>query len=127
MLYISLILFLISKGSLMLQRMKNPVAVNVWWTTKDKAIYLIASLHLFSLVFLTLKEISNYNFFWTFVIALGVDSLFSIHIAKIYCKILGYKSKPTISYLEGGFVKHNLHLVDAIITFTIGLILYFLT
>lgn len=126
MIYISLILFLISKGSIKLHRLKNQDAL-IEGTTNGKIILLAISLVQFALIFKTINDITRLNFFWIFIITIGTEVILSKPLADLYSSILGYKSKPTISYMEGGFVKHNLHLVDALITFIIGLIFYFLT
>lgn len=126
MLYISLILFLISKGSIKLHRLKNQDAL-IEGSTNGKIVLLAISLVQFAMIFKTINDITSFNFFWVLIITIGAEVVFSKLLADLYSSVLGYKSKPTISYLESGFVKHNLHLVDALITFVIGLIFYFLT
>lgn len=120
------ILFLISIGSMRIHRTKNADAM-IENSISGKLLLSALPLLSFVMLILNLNNITNIKWYWNFVIATLFTFLLSVLLANIYSSILGYKSKPSISLMAGGYVKHNLHIIDAIITFVIGIILYFVS
>lgn len=126
MLYISIILFLISIGSMSLQRAKNPDAM-IENSSSGMLIMTITSILPFTMLFLTISEIWELKWYWNILISIILTFVLSNILANLYSSILGYKTKPQLSLVQGGYVRHNIHIVDAIITFAVGLIIYFIT
>ena len=123
---ISLVLFLISIGSIRLQRTKNPDAM-IEFSMGGNLLLSVLPLFAFVMVILNLNNITNIKWYWNFIIAILFNFPLSVLLANIYSSFLGYKSKPSLSLITFDYVKHNLHIIDAIITFVIGLILYFVS
>jgi len=90
---------------------------------------LLSALPLFSFVMLllNLNNINNIKWYWNFGIAILLTLLLSGLFTIFYSSLLGYKSKPSISIIQGGYVRHSLHIIDAIITFIVGLILFIIS
>lgn len=78
------------------------------------------------MLFFTLSEIWELKWFWNILISIVLVFVLSNILAGFYSSILGYKTKPHLSLLQGGYVRNNIHIVDALITFTIGVIIYFI-
>ena len=125
MLYISLLLFLISIGSMSLQRAKNPDAM-IENSSSGMLIMTITSILPFTMLFFTISEIWESKWYWNILISIILTFALSNILANLYSSILGYKTKPQLSLIHGGYVRNNIHIVDAIITFIAGLIIYFI-
>lgn len=126
MLYISILLFLISIGSMSLQRAKNPDAM-VENSSSGMFLMTLGSVLPFIMLFFTVNELWELKWYWNVLISIGLTFLLSQILASLYCSILGYKTKPQFSLLQGGYVRHNIHIIDAIITFVIGIIIFFIS
>lgn len=123
---ISSVLLLISIGSMRIHRTKNADAM-IENSISGKLLLSALPLSAFVLLVLNLNNIINIKWYWNFGIATFFTFLLSVLLANIYSSILGFKSKPSPSLMTGTYVKHNLHIIDAVITFVIGLILYFVS
>lgn len=126
MLYLSLLLFLISIGSMSLQRTKNPDAM-IENSSNGMFLMTIGSILPFVMLLLTISELWELKWYWNILISIILTFMLSSFLARFYSSILGYKTKPQLSLLEGGYIRHNIHIIDAIITFVIGMIVFFIS
>lgn len=126
MLYLSLLLFLISIGSMSLQRTKNPDAM-IENSSNGMFLMTIGSILPFVMLLLTISELWELKWYWNILISIILTFMLSRFLAGFYSSILGYKTKPQLSLLEGGYIRHNIHIIDAIITFVIGMIVFFIS
>lgn len=124
-LVITALLFLISIGSMNLHRTKNWDAMTENNLNGKLA---LTMLPLISLVFLTLTISKLGGLKWYLSLPISIISVFLLSglLSTIYSSILGYKSKPVLSLMEGGYVKHNLYIIDSLITLGLGIVLYFI-
>jgi hypothetical protein len=125
MLYLSALLFLISIGSMNLQRTKNPDAM-IESSTNGSLFMSLGSILPFVMLFFTMSAIWELKWFWNILISTILTFMLSTFLAGFYCSILGYRSKPQFSLIVGGYVRHNIHIVDAIITFAVGVVIFIL-
>lgn len=125
-LVISLVLFLISQGSISIHRLKNSDAL-AENTAKGQILLSFLTLLPFTMMVVNLNNLIGIKWYWSILIAFLISKILSVTLAEIYSSILGFKSKPQFSLRGGGMVKQNLHLVDFVITFLIGLVLFLIT
>ena len=121
----SIILFLISIGSMRIHRMKNADAM-IESSIIGKSLLSMVSLLSFIMLFFTVENINNSKWYWNFGISILLTLFLSEMLANIYSSVLGIKSKPSMSIRTGGYVRHNINIIDAIITLIVGLILFFI-
>ena len=126
MLYLSLLLFLVSIGSMSLQRAKNPDAM-IENSSNGMLLMTIGSILPFIMLYFTISELWELKWYWNILISIILTFILSNILAGFYSSLLGYKTKPQLSLLEGGYVRHNIHIVDALITFVIGAIVFFIS
>jgi len=124
MLHLSLILFLISIGSINLHRAKNPDTI-IENSTIGKLIMTVSLTLPFVLLIFTVSEIWGYKWYWNILISIILTFLLSSILTVFYSIIIGYKTKPQISFFEGGNFRYKIHIIDSIITFVVGRINYF--
>jgi len=122
MLYLSLLLFLISIGSMILQRAKNPDAL-IEGSLNGKLLITLGSFLPFIMLFFTIRELWELKWYWNILISIILTYVLSRLLAKFYSSILGYKTKPQPPL----YVRYNMHIIDAIITFAVGLIIFFIS
>lgn len=129
MIYIQIIsafLFLISIGSIKIHRSKNADAMienRAGGKLLFTALYLVAFVIIVDLI----SDIVNIKWFWSFLIAILFELFLSKLLALFYSSLLGYKSKPHLSLSTLDYVRSNLHIIDALITFGLGFILYLIS
>lgn len=121
----SIILFLISIGSMRIHRMKNADAM-IESSIIGKSLLSMVSLLSFIMLFFTVENINHSKWYWNFGISILLTLFLSEMLANIYSSVLGIKSKPSMSIRTGGYVRHNINIIDAIITLIVGLILFFI-
>lgn len=126
MLYFSLLLFLISIGSISLQRTQNPDAM-IEYSSNGMLIMTLGSILPFIMFYFTISELWELKWFWNILISIILTFILSNILEGFYSSILGYKTKPQLSLLEGGYVRHKIHIDGAIITFLIGTIVFFIS
>ena len=119
-----IILFLISIGSMNMHRAKNSNSMS-----GGSGHILLTLLPLLSIVFLviTISNIANLKWYWSILISVVSVFLLSGLFAKIYSSIFGYKTKPVLSLEAGGYIRQNVNIIDSLITFCLGLLLFFLS
>lgn len=117
------VLFLISIGSMRIHRVKNADAM-IESSIIGKSLLSMVSLLSFIMLFFTVENINNSKWYWNFGISILLTLFLSEMLANIYSSILGIKSKPSMSIRTGGYVRHNINIIDAIITLIVGLILF---
>lgn len=123
--YLSILLLLISIGSMNIHRVKNADAM-IENSISGKLLLTIIPLISFIIIANLISKILSLKWYWgTFIAIIGVFILSGL-LSKFYSLFLGYKTKPQLSLIAGGYVKHNLHIIDSVITFILGLILFFL-
>lgn len=93
MLYLSLLLFLISIGSMILQRAKNPDAL-IEGSLNGKLLITLGSFLPFIMLFFTIRELWELKWYWNILISIILTYVLSRLLAKFYSSILGYKTKP---------------------------------
>lgn len=120
---VTAVLFLISIGSMNIHRTKNSTAM-IENSISGKLLLLL--LPLLSFVFLTISISNIGHLKWYLSIIISIISVFLLAglLANIYSSILGFKSKPSLSIQAGGYVRHNLHIIDSLITLCLGIILF---
>jgi hypothetical protein len=121
----SIILFLISIGSMRIHRIKNADAM-IESSRIGKLLLSMVSLLSFMLLFFSVENINHSKWYWNFGISILLTLFLSEMLANIYSSVLGIKSKPSMSIRTGGYVKHNINIIDAIITLIGGIILFIL-
>jgi len=121
----SIILFLISIGSMRIHRIKNADAM-IESSRIGKLLLSMVSLLSFMLLFFNVENINHSKWYWNFGISILLTLFLSEMLANIYSSVLGIKSKPSMSIRTGGYVKHNINIIDAIITLIGGIILFIL-
>lgn len=119
----SIILFLISIGSMRIHRIKNADAM-IESSRIGKSLLSLVSLLSFIMLFFTVENINHSKWYWNFGISILLTLFLSEMLANIYSSVLGIKSKPSMSIRTGGYVRHNINIIDAIITLIVGLILF---
>jgi hypothetical protein len=117
------VLFLISIGSMRIHRVKNADAM-IESSIIGKSLLSMVSLLSFVMLFFTVENINNSKWYWNFGISILLTLFLSEMLANIYSSVLGIKSKPSMSIRTGGYVRHNINIIDAIITLIVGLILF---
>lgn len=123
--YLSILLLLISIGSMNIHRVKNADAM-IENSISGKLLLTIIPLISFIIIANLISKILSLKWYWgTFIAIIGVFILSGL-LSKFYSLFLGHKTKPQLSLIAGGYVKHNLHIIDSVITFILGLILFFL-
>jgi hypothetical protein len=117
------LLFLISIGSMNIHRTKNS---NAMIENSITGKLLLTVLPLLSIAFLTItiSNIAHLKWYWSIIISIISVFLLSGLLANIYSSILGIKSKPMLSIEAGGYVRQNLHIIDSLITFCLGIVLF---
>ena len=117
------VLFLISIGSMRIHRVKNADAM-IESSIIGKSLLSMVSLLSFIMLFFTVENINHFKWYWNFGISILLTLFLSEMLANIYSSVLGIKSKPSMSIRTGGYVRHNINIIDAIITLIVGLILF---
>ncbi len=124
-LIICAILFIISTGSMIKQRKKNPDAMI---EKRSGAWLFMALLTLipFIMLILVFSHLFNIKWYWSLIVSFIIFMLTSSILSSIYAAFLGIKTKPTLSIIQGRYIRYNFHMIDAVITLGLGLFLYFL-
>lgn len=81
----------------------------------------------FAILVTQISNIVNIKWFWCIVIAIFIVLFLSRMSAIIYSTFLGYKTKPHLSSSTLDYVRSNLHIIDALITFGLGFILFLIS
>ena len=81
------------------------------------------SLLSFIMLFLSVESINHSKWYWNFGISIVLTFLLSEIFANIYSSVLGIKSKPSMSIRTGSYVRHNINIIDAIITLIVAIVL----
>jgi hypothetical protein len=119
----SIVFFLISMGSMRIHRIKNTDAM-IESSLIGKSLLSGMTLLSFIMLFISVENINHATWYWNFGISILLTFFLSEILAKIYCTVLGVKSKPSMSIRSGGYVRHNINIIDAIITLIVALILF---
>ncbi len=120
---VSIGLFLISIGSMRIHRIKNADAM-IEGSVIGKSMLSAVSFLSFILLFFSIEYINHSKWYWNFGISILLTLFLSEMLANIYSSVLGIKSKPSMSIRTGGYVRHNINIIDAIITLIVGIILF---
>lgn len=119
----SIILFLISIGSMRIHRIKNEDAM-IESSIIGKSLLSAVSLLSFIMLFFSVENINHSKWYWNLGISIVLTFLLSEIFANIYSSVLGIKSKPSMSIRTGSYVRHNINVIDAIITLVMALVLF---
>lgn len=122
LLIISIILFLISIGSMGIHRTKNTDSL-IENSNKGQFLLSILTLLPFVLMVISIVLLLGLKWYWSIIIAFLINKITSQFLANIYSSLLGYKTKSKFSLTNGGYVKQNIHLVDYFITLAIGVLI----
>lgn len=125
--YVIIILLLISIGSMHSHshRTKNSSA-RIESSLVAQLFFIVVFLISISIMANRISSILSIQWYWSGAISIILIFLFLVFLANLYSSILGFKSKPQLSILEGGeYVRHNLPLIDSLITLIVGIILFF--
>lgn len=116
-------LFLISIGSMNIHRKINS---NAMIENSITGKLLLTVLPFLSLVFLTITISNIGHLKWYLSILISIISVFLLSglLANIYSSVLGFKSKPSLSIEAGGYVRQKVHIIDSLITFCLGILLF---
>jgi len=123
---VSFILFLISSGSMHIHREKNADAMI---ESTVYGVIIFGIFYLITIAFLSIitSDILSQKWYFNILIAFFTDLLLARIIAEIYTPIFGYKSKPFPNLILGKHVRHNINILDSLITFGLGFILYLIS
>lgn len=106
-----------------IHRIKNADAM-IESSMIGKSLLSAVSLVSFIMLFLSIENINHSKWYWNFGISILLTLFLSEILSKIYSSVLGVKSKPAMSIRTGGYVRHNINIIDATITFIAALILF---
>lgn len=120
---ISGLFFLISIRSMMLHRNQNHDA-RIEASIGGKLILTTFSLLSFIMMTIIISKVGNLKWYFSTPISIFIVLIFSFPVTSIYNSIFGILSKPTLSYFTGRMERNNLYIIDALITFGIGFILF---
>jgi hypothetical protein len=121
-LILSAILFLISFGSILKHRVENPDSIMEGFLLGKQLLFLCVLLPLIML-FISINSLSDLKWYWNLIIVWVITGFKDI-FSTLYSIFFGYKSKPTLDLIAGGMVRYNIYIIDALITFVLGLILF---
>lgn len=122
--YVIIILLLISIGSMHSHRTQNSSS-RIESSLLGQLFFIVIFLISISIMANRISSILSIQWYWSGAISIILIFLFSVFLANLYSSILGFKSKPQLSILEGEYVRHNLPLIDSLITLIVGIILFF--
>ena len=114
MIYICLLLFLISIGSIRLQ-IENFFFM---FSISNKLLWILFAIIELIMIVLTIYSITKLHWFWSLIISIFGVLLLSNLFAECYRFIL------SIISIVSSITRYNLSIIDTIITFVAGLILY---
>ena len=123
---LSALLFLISFESIQRQRGEYPdSAMEMSAGGKLK----LTGIQVTSFIFLTIAvfNIGEIKWYWSLlilVLALGIVRKIA---TDFYASLLGYKSKPIMSLMAGENVRYNMYIIDSLITFFVGTVMFIAT
>jgi len=121
-LILSIILFIISIGSMKKHREKNQDAA-MEFSIKGKILLSSLTLLPFIMLVVSMNTLLDLRWYWSLIISVVVTILFMNIFTTLYISKFGYKRKMDKIILDlGGYP--NLHIIDALITFALGVILY---
>jgi hypothetical protein len=69
----------------------------------------------------------DFKWYLNLIILFVIYVFTSETLLNIYSFFFGWKSKPKLSLSAGGKIRHNLYIIDALITSGLGLILYLIS
>lgn len=92
-----------------------------------KLLFILFYLITFAILVALISNILNLKWFWNLLIAIVFAFNLSKILALVYSSFLGYKSKPHLSLSTFDYVRSNIHIIDALITFGLGFILYLIS
>ena len=119
----SVILFIMSIGSMNKHRAKNSDSM-MENSINGNIILSLFTLLPFIMLVITVNKILDFKWYWNLIISFVISALTWDTLSSIYSSLFGYKSKPSMSLQAGGYVRHNIYIIDALITFGLGLIIY---
>jgi hypothetical protein len=130
LLILSTVLFIISMGSInshltRMQDIEYGMNCSSMMSPKlffNKDIFLLFSLLIFIMLFISINALLNIRWYWNLPIAF-VATIFKDGFSVLYRHMFGYSTKPYPDLLLGGMKRCNLPLVDALITSVLGTIL----
>ena len=125
-LILCIVLFIISIGSINKHRKKNPDSI-AESSFKGKLLLFICTLLPFITLIISVSTLFDLKWYWSLIISFIGIFFLQDGLSTLYCSIFGYKTKPHLSLFEGKMVRYNMQIVDAVITFVIGLILLLVT
>lgn len=106
-----------------IHRIKNADAM-IESSIIGKSLLSMVSLLSFIMLFFTVENINHTKWYWNFGISILLTLFLSEIFANIYSSIIGIKSKPVMSIRASGYIRHNINIIDAIITLIVALILF---
>lgn len=123
LLFLSAALFIISIGSVYKQKEKHPDSLIVNSEIGKIKLFLLILLATIMLI-ITANTILDFKWYWNLIILFIMYVFTSDILVRIYSSLFGYKSRPLMSLAAGGRIRHNIYIIDAVITFAIGFILF---
>lgn len=88
---------------------------------------IIALVPFLSFVFLNLilNKLSDFHWFWLLIVSIIIMPLLGSPLTEIYSSVFGYKITKKIDLRTGDINKKiNVHMIDAFISFGVGIVLY---
>ncbi len=127
-LILSAIAFIVSFGSwsnFERQRKNEPILFES--SAIGALIITVTPILCFIMLNLTLNKLIDVSWFWNLLISIVLMVLLSNLLAEIYALFLGIKSTKKIDLMTGEMNKKvNIYIMNAFITFGVGVILYFI-
>lgn len=89
----------------------------------------LTGIQLISFIFLTIAifNIGEIKWYWSLLILILSLGIIRKIATDFYSSLLGYKSKPIMSLMAGEKVKYNMYIIDSLITFFVGTVLFIVT
>ena len=93
-------------------------------STNGKLLLSFLTLLPFIMLVISVSTLFDLRWYWSLIISfVGTILLWDV-LSWLYSSVFGVKTKPTLSLLELKYVRYNLHIIDALITCALGVILY---
>lgn len=128
LLCISGLAFLISFGSwLLFENQRRGEKVLFESTATGSFVIVLIPFLSFVMLNFVLNKLSDIHWLWLLIISVIIMPLLGGPLTEMYSSILGYKTTKQIDLRTGEINKKvNVHIVDAFITFGVGIIFYFI-
>ncbi len=133
-LVLSIVLFIISMGSVNNHKARNSDIeyagvcsdMNLPKSFSYNSVLSFFTLLIFTMLFISVNTLFDLKWYWNLLIAFAISGFRDV-FSLVYRLKFGYSSKSYPSLLGSGVRRCNMPLIDALITFILGIILYLIS